>query len=99
MGVATALTLLTELELGFGVGSLFLIEALPLAVAITLVGAGIGLIGGPYAAEYGQALVIARGYLDAGDYVNAAHVLDEQFNYPKLVYRHNRYKILRCLHF
>ena len=85
VGVATALTLLTELELGFGVGSLFLIEALPLAVAITLVGAGIGLIGGPYAAEYGQALVIARGYLDAGDYVNAAHVLDEQFNYPKLV--------------
>jgi hypothetical protein len=54
---AASLSFFTEFVLGFGVGSLFLVEALPLAVVITLVGAGIGVVGGPYAAEYGDALV------------------------------------------
>ena len=82
---AASLSLFTEFALGFGVGSLLLVEALPLAVVITLVGAGIGVVGGPYAAEYGDALVRAKQHLDAEDYESAAQVLDIQFKYADAV--------------
>lgn len=62
--------------------SLLVLEILFLAV---LVGAVIGMVSGWYAAEFGQALVIAKEHLDTGDCVRAAEVLDEQFSYAEIV--------------
>ena len=76
---AGLLTLLTELEFGFVFGSLMLVEALPLAITITLVGVGLGAVGGPYAAEFGQALTLAHEHLNVQNYDAAADILDAQF--------------------
>jgi len=76
---ATLITLFTEFELSLIFGTLAFPEGIPLALTIALVGTGIGVAGGPYAAEFGQALVFANQHLEAGNYEEALVVLNEQF--------------------
>lgn len=77
--VAGVATLATEYGLSFALGSLVLLEGVPLAAVITLVGIGIGSVGGVAAKHYGDQLLVAKQYLDDEQYVDAGIVLDEVF--------------------
>lgn len=81
IGVGTAGAIELGLELGFGLiaGSMLYIEAVPLAVLITLVGLVVGVEGKRVSQQYCQALVTAAGHLNNKAYLQAASVLDEQF--------------------
>ncbi|MDQ5970130.1 MAG: hypothetical protein QG593_647, partial [Patescibacteria group bacterium] len=81
IGVGTAGAIELGLELGFGLiaGAMLYIEAVPLAVLITLVGLGVGVEGKRASQQYCQALVAATGHLNNKAYLEAASVLDEQF--------------------
>lgn len=83
LGLASALTVLTELELGLSFGSLIFLEGLPLAGLITLIAVGVGLAGKEISKGYCEALVRVFEHLreDSPNYKDAAQILDSHLNH------------------